>query len=164
MALTPKQERFISEYLIDLNATQAAIRAGYSETTAEIIGFENLRKPKIKEEIQKAMDDRAKRTEITQDKVLKEIASIAFDDISNYLDFYPGEDGNVKVDIKDSRDIDTKNVSEISLGKDGQFKFKLYCRDEALVQLGKHLKLFTDKTEITGADGKPFEVNIKVVE
>lgn len=71
MALTPKQKAFVENYLIDLNATQAAIRAGYSPKTAEAIGFENLRKPKIDSEIQKAMSERSQRTEITADMVLQ---------------------------------------------------------------------------------------------
>jgi phage terminase small subunit len=147
--LTDKQKLFAQEYLVDLNATQAAIRAGYSEKTARQIGQENLSKPYIQEAIQKAMDERSKRTEITADRVLQELAHIAFDDIKNYLDFYPDPDSKygVSIDIKDSREIDTRNIAEISLGKDG-FKFKNYCKDHALVNLGKHLKLFTDKQEI----------------
>ena len=76
--LTKKQERFVEEYLVDLNATQAAIRAGYSEKTAEAIGYENLRKPQIQAVIQKAMETRSKRMEITQDRVLDEIGKVAF--------------------------------------------------------------------------------------
>jgi len=68
--LTPKQSRFIEEYLIDLNATQAAIRAGYSEKTAQMIGWENLRKPLIAEAISKAAQKRTECTEITQDLIL----------------------------------------------------------------------------------------------
>jgi phage terminase small subunit len=163
MALTPKQQSFINEYLVDLNSTASAIRAGYSPKTAESIGYENLRKPQIAKELQKAMDERAKRTGITADHVLKEIASIADDDISNYLDFRTekvqvGVEDNKPIyeyktiaDLKDSRTINTKNISEISIGKDGQFKFKLYCRDEALVNLGKHLKLFTDNVNLSGS-------------
>lgn len=78
--LTNKQERFIEEYLIDLNATQAAIRAGYSEKTAKSIGQENLTKPDIQECIQKRMDDQSARTEITGDRVLKALADIAYTD------------------------------------------------------------------------------------
>lgn len=78
--LTNKQSRFVEEYLIDLNATQAAIRAGYSEKTAQIIGFENLSKPIIQEDLQKRMDAQSKRTEITADQILQEIASIAYDE------------------------------------------------------------------------------------
>lgn len=69
--LRPKQQRFIDEYLIDLNATQAAIRAGYSEKTACSIGEENLRKPDIKQAIQERMAARSKNTEVTQEWVVK---------------------------------------------------------------------------------------------
>jgi phage terminase small subunit len=145
--LTDKQKRFCDEYLIDLNATQAAIRAGYSEKTANRIANENLSKLDIQEYIQKRMKDREKRTEITQDKVLQEIARIAFDDIKNYLRFYTDAEGNVRTEVKDSDTIDTRNISEVSCGKDGQFKFKVYCKDNALNMLGKHLGMFTDKVE-----------------
>jgi phage terminase small subunit len=74
--MTPKQRRFVEEYLIDLNATQAAIRAGYSEDTARSIASENLTKPDIQEAIARAMDARSKRTEITQDYVLQGICRI----------------------------------------------------------------------------------------
>ncbi len=70
MALTPKQERFVAEYLIDLNATQAAIRAGYSEKTAQMIGSENLAKPMVAAAVAAAVAKRSERTEITQDYVL----------------------------------------------------------------------------------------------
>ena len=73
MALTPKQSMFVKEYLVDLNATQAAIRAGYSVKTAEVIGYENLRKPQIESEIQLAMDARAERVESEADWVLRTI-------------------------------------------------------------------------------------------
>jgi len=81
MALTDKQKRFVEEYLLDLNATQAAIRAGYSAKTAGSIGEENLRKPEIAAAIQEAQDARSKRTEITADRVLQELAKIGFADI-----------------------------------------------------------------------------------
>lgn len=69
--LTPRQERFIQEYMIDLNATQAAIRAGYSEKTATAMGAENLRKPYIRDAIDKARAELAKRTEISQEWVIE---------------------------------------------------------------------------------------------
>lgn len=71
--LTPKQQRFVGEYLVDLNATQAAIRAGYSSKTADKIGSELLGKTSISERIQKAMADREARTEITADYVLRRL-------------------------------------------------------------------------------------------
>ena len=81
VALTPKQKRFVEEYLIDLNATQAAIRAGYSERTARAIGQENLTKPDIQDAIQKAMGKRSQRTGITQGQVLEALASMGFAEI-----------------------------------------------------------------------------------
>ncbi len=71
MPLTPKQERFVAEYLIDLNATQAAIRAGYSVKTAKEIGAENLTKPAVKAAIDARIDQRAAEAKITQDDVLR---------------------------------------------------------------------------------------------
>lgn len=76
MALTPKQERFVQEYLVDLNATAAAIRAGYKETTAAQQGHNLLRKPAIELAVQAARADLAKRTEVTQDYVIKKLKEI----------------------------------------------------------------------------------------
>ncbi len=71
MSLTPKQARFVEEYLVDLNATQAAIRAGYSARNADKIGPELLGKTRVAEAIQKAKEARSERTEITQDEVIQ---------------------------------------------------------------------------------------------
>lgn len=73
MALNARQKRFVDEYLIDLNATQAAIRSGYSEKTAYSIGFENLKKPDIQAAIHSAQKKLAERNEITQDSLIKEL-------------------------------------------------------------------------------------------
>ena len=85
--LTPKQQRFVEEYLIDLNATQAAKLAGYSEKTAFRIGTENLHKPAIQVAIQEALQKRSDRTEITADSVLRELAVLAFSDMAHYVQF-----------------------------------------------------------------------------
>lgn len=76
MALTKKQKAFIQEYLVDLNATQAAIRAGYSKKTAYSIGQENLSKPEIQQALQEAQKRREKRTEVTQDYVIAKLREI----------------------------------------------------------------------------------------
>lgn len=68
--LTPKQQRFVEEYLIDLNATQAAIRAGYSEKTAKSVGHENLTKPDIAKAIQEAQESLSNKTQLTVDMVV----------------------------------------------------------------------------------------------
>ena len=84
--LTPKQAAFVHEYLADLNATQAAIRAGYSKKTANRIATENLSKPVIQKAIQEARDAREKRSMITVEWVLSQIASIAQDEEAQQRD------------------------------------------------------------------------------
>jgi len=63
-----------------------------------------------------------------------------------------------KIDVKDSDTIDTRSVAEVSVDKEGKFRLKMYCKDNALVQLGKHLGMFVEKHEITGKDGGPVKV------
>ena len=158
--LTPKQALFVKEYLVDLNATQAAIRAGYSENTAGAMGHENLTKPEIQDAIQQAMNARANKLEITADRVLKEIARLAFFDPRNF--FHP--DGT-PIPIHELDDDTAAALAGIDVleefegsGKDRVFigytkKFKLTDKRASLELLGKHLKLFTDKTELSNPDG-----------
>lgn len=86
MALTPKQERFVQEYLVDLNATQAAIRAGYTKKRASELGYQLLQKTTVQVALKAAMDRRARRTEITQDMVLEEIGKVAFKPAADVAD------------------------------------------------------------------------------
>ena len=86
MALNAKQNRFVEEYPVDINATQAAIRAGYSKKTAYSIGQRLLKDVEIQEAIQKAMKDRSERTGITQDKVVEELGKVAFAEAHDYTD------------------------------------------------------------------------------
>lgn len=79
--MTDKQKKFCDEYLIDLNATQAAIRAGYSEKTAYSIGDENLRKPELQEYIQKRQKEGQERAEITRGDIIDQLKSIGFVDL-----------------------------------------------------------------------------------
>ena len=92
MKLTPKQARFVQEYLIDLNAAQAAIRAGYSAKTARVIGHENLTKPDIAAAIEKAMAERAERTRLTADWVVDELRKIAGANMADYMKSTPEGD------------------------------------------------------------------------
>lgn len=84
--LNDRQSRFVSEYLVDLNATQAAIRAGYSKKTAGQIGDENLKKPQIAIAIKQAMDSRNKRVQINADYVLNRLVEIDQLDVLDILD------------------------------------------------------------------------------
>ena len=84
--LTPKQQRFVEEYLIDLNATQAAIRAGYSEKTAKSVGHENLTKPDIQKAIEEAQNKRQEQTQIDAAYVLKRLVEIDQMDVLDIMD------------------------------------------------------------------------------
>ena len=86
MALNAKKNRFVEEYPVDLNATQAAIRAGYSKKTAYSIGQRLLKDVEIQDAIQQAMKDRSERTGITQDKVVEELGKVAFAEAHDYTD------------------------------------------------------------------------------
>lgn len=145
--MTKKQKRFVEEYLIDLNATQAAIRAGYSPDTAGSIGAENLKKPEIKSRIDKAMAERSRRTGINQDRVLQELARIGFAKITDVVD-----PDTAKIRPNASED-DLACIQSIKI-KPNEFgterEVKLYDKKSALVDLGKHLGLFKDKLELTG--------------
>lgn len=142
MALTEKQARFVAEYLVDLNATEAAKRAGYSEKTAYSIGFENLRKPEIQDALQKAMADRAKRTEISQDRVLKELAAIGFAKATDYVQI---RDGCVHLTETDALAEEQRRA--ISSIKEGKFGVELRLHDKlrALQMIGEHIGMFTGK-------------------
>lgn len=86
MALTPKQERFVQEYLVDLNATAAARRAGYSEKRASELGYQLLQKTTVQAAIQKAIRDRSQRTEVDQDYVIKRLKEISDKEASDAQD------------------------------------------------------------------------------
>ncbi len=90
--LTRQQQIFVNEYLVDLNASRAALRAGYSKNNHGVLGYQLLQNPLIQEHIAKRMNDLQKRVEITQDRVIAEYAKIAFSDIRNYYD----ENGDIK--------------------------------------------------------------------
>lgn len=145
--MTKKQKRFVEEYLIDLNATQAAIRAGYSPATAKEIGCENLTKPNISVAISQAIAERSKRTGINQDRVLQELARIGFAKITDVVD---PETAKIRPDASDD---DLACIQSIKI-KPNEFgterEVKLYDKKSALVDLGKHLGLFKDKMELTG--------------
>ena len=173
--LTDKQRLFVQEYIIDLNATQAAIRAGYSQDSARQIGADNLSKTYIQEAIQEAMAAREKRTEITQDMVLREMAKIGMVDIKDFLSFRTektvvGSDEDTGepvidyahvVQMKNSDDIDGSLISEVQL-KNGELKFKLHDKVRALELCGRHLGMFVDRTRLEGQDGGPLQVSFNI--
>lgn len=146
MALTKKQKLFCEEYLIDLNATQAVIRAGYSPETAGAIGAENLKKPQIQKAIAKAMADRSRRTGVNADRVLMELAKIAFVNAADVID---AEDATLKEDATAEDLAAVQSVKVKSFGEDGvEREIKLADKIKALELLGRHLGMFNDRLRL----------------
>jgi phage terminase small subunit len=149
--LTPKQRRFVEEYMIDLNATQAAIRAGYSADTARQMGSENLSKPDIEAAIAELVVARSERTQIKADDVVKELAKIGFSNILNYMRI--GENGDPYVDLRNLtadqaaalQDFHCEDYLE-GRGEDARtvrkVRIKMHDKLRPLVELGKHLGMF----------------------
>lgn len=139
MILSSKQSRFCHEYIVDLNGTQAAIRAGYSSKTARHQATRLLTKVHVQSKIKALQEDIAKTTDITIAKTLTELARIAFSDVGDYI-----EVKNNQLTLKDLTLL-TKNqtaaIESIQQTKDG-LKFKLYNKPQALELIGKHLGMF----------------------
>lgn len=143
--LTAKQQRFCDEYLIDLNATQAAIRAGYSPRTAEQAASRLLTIVKVSDEIAREMAERSKRTGINQDRVVKELAKLAFVNIADVVDL---ENATVRMSATDE---DLACIQSVKI-KPSEFgterEIKLYDKKASLELLGRHLGMFKDKLEV----------------
>jgi phage terminase small subunit len=157
--LTPKQQKFVEEYLIDLNATQAAIRAGYSEHTASSIGHENLSKPEIQEAIAARRKAIADEVGITPEKIVAEFAKIGFCNMQDYLRVTGG--GDPFVDLSEMTLDQAAAVAEVTVedfvdgrGDDARdvrkVRFKLADKRAALVDIGKHLGMFKERVEHSG--------------
>jgi phage terminase small subunit len=151
MALTEKQKIFADEYLIDLNATRA-YRVAYpsvkKDDVAAAAAVRLLRNVKVADYIEKRMQERQERTEITQDRVLKELAVIAFAKATDYAEVKNGA-----VFIRDTAELSEAQVRAIAGIKEGKFgiELKLNDKEKALELLGRHLGMFKDKVELSGS-------------
>lgn len=140
--LTDKQKIFVQEYLVDLNATQAAIRAGYSPKNAEQLAYQLLQKTTVSEALQKAMKRRAARTEISQDMVLRELAAVGFASAS---DFAVVRNGSVV--IRDTSEVDREKLPAVAGYKESKYglEVKLHDKIRALELIGRHIGMFSGK-------------------
>lgn len=151
--LTPKQSRFVSEYLKDLNATQASIRAGYSAKTADTQGPRLLENVGIRRAIDAALARRAERVEVKSDDILRSLLELAMADIGEAFD----ELGALKPlkDIPPSvrraiAGIDVVHLPPVDGVEQGVVKkVKFWDKPKSLELLGKHLRLFVDKVEVS---------------
>lgn len=151
MALTPKQQLFVEEYLIDLNATQAAIRAGYSPNNADKIGSELLGKTRVSEAIKIAMAERSRRTGINQDRILAELAKIALVNPARVVNF---DEATIREDalLEDLAAVASVKVKRFPT-KDGEGierEVKFHDKNKALDLAGRHLGMFKDRLELSG--------------
>lgn len=154
--MTKKQKRFVEEYLIDLNATQAAIRAGYSPDTANEQGSRLLANVSVSNEINRAMAERSKRTGVNADRVVRELAKIAF---VNAADVINAKDATLRNDATEDDTAAIQSVKVKTFGDDGlEREIKMADKLKALELLGKHLGMFKDKLELD-AD---MELNVTV--
>lgn len=167
--LTAKQAAFVAEYLVDLNATQAAIRAGYSARTARQIGHRLLTEVDIQAAIAEAQKARSQRLEITADRVLLELARLAFFDPRKLLN----ADGTPKalheldddtaaaiagLDVLEEFDGSGEDRVQIGVVK----KYKIADKNTALTNAMRHLGMLRDKTELTGPNGGPLQQNVQI--
>lgn len=149
--LNEQQERFCREYVISLNATKAAENAGYSAKTANEQGSRLLANASVTARIQELLKPRMKRYDITAERVLEELATLAYSDITDFTRF--NESG---VTMKDSDTLPKRSrraiaeVSQVMNEYGGTVKFRLHDKKGALDSLGRYLKLFTDKVEHSG--------------
>lgn len=168
--LNPKQQRFVEEYLIDRNATQAAIRAGYAAGSAHVAGARLLTNDKIKFAVKAANTLKAKELTVSKEMVVAELAKLAFSDITDFLEVIELEDPHSEVDPistlpeKPSRKlkyvdvfttegmpkIKTAAIQSIKQTKDG-IEIKLHDKGKALEMIGRHLGIF----EIDNDQRKP---------
>ena len=162
--LSAQQEMFCHEYLVDLNATQAAIRAGYSPSTAKQQGSRLLTNVDVSEFVERLMAERAARVDVTSDRVLAELSVIGFANASDYFDW--GPDG---VRLKDSDELTrvqaaaVAEIQETTTQHGGSIRLKLSDKQAALEKIGRHIGMFVTRHEVgrpgdfTGLSDKELE-------
>lgn len=169
--LTPRQAAFVAEYLIDLNGTQAAIRAGYAATSAAETASELLRLSKVEEAVSRGQAQREQRINIKQDDVLHEMSLLAMSRIDHYMMTDEGQvalaegapDGamaavqSIKRKTKIFRDREGNETH-----REYDVELRLWDKPNPLKLTGRHVGLYPNKVEVTGKDGAPIETITQV--
>ena len=149
--MTKKQQCFVDEYLVDLNATQAAIRAGYAPHTAAEQGSRLLTFVKVQHAIGKAMAERSRRTGVSQDRIISELAKIAFVNAADVIDL----EGAARDDTACIASVKVKSIPDGSGKTATEREIKTYDKTKALELLMRHLGMFSESYR--------FDVEIPVV-
>lgn len=153
--LSDKERQFVSEFLVDKNQTQAALRAGYAKSAARVTATKLMKRPPVRAAIEAALQKVAKKAEVTVERIVAEYARIGFADPRKAVAWA----GNV-VTAKASTELDDDAaacIAEVSQTKDG-IRIKFHSKTAALDSLAQHLGMFPNKLELTGAGGGPIEV------
>ena len=151
--LSPKQTRFVQEYLIDLNGKRAAIRAGYASRSAEVQASRMLRNAKVQKALEAAMQARSRRTEVSSDQVLEELAKIAF---ANFRDYWPKEGETLDLHRLDrDRTAAVEELTVVETVRGGvlnrRTRLKMHDKLAALTNLARHLGMFSDRRVVEGS-------------
>ena len=156
--LTAKQLQFVDEYLVDLNGTQAAIRAGYGAKSAKVTASRTLTNANVVAELQKRMAERAKNLKVSQDRVIEELARVGFSNMRDFVEW-----GQKGVKLKECGDLDddqarcVAEVSETITEHGGHIRFKLHDKIAALDKLARHLGLYLNGKDERPKDYVPLE-------
>lgn len=153
--LTPRQDAFVREYLVDLNGTRAAIRAGFSERSAASTASTLLRNPKVVAAVEAAKAARSERTDITADRVLVELGRLAFVDVSKAFD----ENGAL-LKPHDMPEEVRAALAGVDYAKSGDMVARFTDKTRALELVGKHLGMWRDKVEVSGKDGDALTIEV----
>lgn len=159
--LTAKEQRFVEEYCVDLNATQSAIRAGYSKKSAHDIGYENLKKPEIQAAVSKFKADLAARAIRTKADIERELEKMGFANLANYHRI--GENGDPIIDLSDCTREDLAALTELEThdyiegrGEDARdvrkVRLKMADKRQALMDLAKLRGQVEDKSTVRHED------------
>ena len=157
--LTPQQDRFAQEYIIDLNASKAALRAGYSEASHGTLGYQLLQNPIIIDAIERHKKALAAKTQVTAEMVIAEYMKLGFTEMDEFATW--DDEGTRLTPSANLTKKQTAAIQEITVKSDGERKIKLHDKKGALDSLGKHLGLFTERAADPEAP-TPIAVNIVV--
>ena len=162
--MTARQQRFVAEYLIDLNATQAAIRAGYSRKRADQQAYENLRKPDIAAAIADRQAQQLKRIDVTAERVLRQMARRAFVDSRAFYDAH-GQPKPMSEWTEDmgaqaqASEVIIKNAAAGDGHTDRILRLRFWDSDKNLENLAKHFALLTEVVRVEGLDARKARLN-----
>jgi phage terminase small subunit len=167
--LNARQQTFVKEYLVDLNATKAAERAGYSKLSAKVHGCRLLTKANVAEEIERAQQKRAESLGITQEKVLKEMSYCGFSNMQDYMKATP--EGDPYLDFSNLTREQTAALTEVTVedytegrGKDARevkkVRFKLADKLSALEKIGRHIGMFKNEEKQGGGEVKNLSLTL----